>query len=152
MASVNLDTTNRLDITCRKGDTFSLQLTLTDSSGTALPLATDDYKFLMQVRTRGNNRRAALRVPALIGGGEDDLDLTGGIAIGSSELGVKGPVNFSFNDKNDSGQVTIFLSANDMRKVDAGRYRYDLQYKVGDTEKTVLEGSFVINEDVSKNL
>lgn len=151
MASVNLDTTNRLDITCRKGDTFSLQLTLKDSSGTALPLVTDDYKFLMQVRTRGNNRRAALRVPALTGG-EDDLDLTGGIAIGSNELGVKGPVNFSFNDKNDSGQVTIFLSATDMRKVDAGRYRYDLQYKVGDTEKTVLEGSFVINEDVSKSI
>ena len=46
---VNLDVSERLDITCRKGDTFSLTVTLKDSSGTALPLVTDNYSFLMQV-------------------------------------------------------------------------------------------------------
>ena len=41
MASkVNLDISERLDITCRRGDTFSLTLTLKDSSGTAKTAST----------------------------------------------------------------------------------------------------------------
>ena len=58
MASVNLDTADNLSITCRQGDTFELTITLKDSSGTALPLVTDDYKFLMQVRKRGGSNNA----------------------------------------------------------------------------------------------
>ena len=50
MASkVNLDVSEKLDITCRQGDSFSLTLTLKDSSGTAHTLSTDNYSFLMQV-------------------------------------------------------------------------------------------------------
>ena len=33
--SVNFDVTEVLNITCKKGDTFSMTLTLKDSSGTA---------------------------------------------------------------------------------------------------------------------
>jgi hypothetical protein len=41
MASkVNLDVSDKLDITCRKGDTFNLKLLLKDSTGTALTLTT----------------------------------------------------------------------------------------------------------------
>ena len=81
MSSVNLDTADNLSITCKQGDTFELTLTLKDSSGTALPLVTDDYKFLMQVRKRGSNYdgvvvprdiATALRVPVNGGGGEAD--------------------------------------------------------------------------------
>lgn len=46
--AVNLDTSNRLDITCRKGDTFRLILTLTDSAGSSLDATTYDFK--MEVR------------------------------------------------------------------------------------------------------
>lgn len=155
MSKVNLDTTEKLDITCRQGDTFELTLTLKDSAGTGLTLVTDDYKFLMQVRGSSDSRRSTLRVP-LPGGdggdGESDLDLTGGIVIGSNELGVKGPVNFSFNSVDDSGNVTVFVSARDMRSVPPGRYKYDFQYVTGTTEKTVLEGRFTVNSDISKSL
>lgn len=161
MASVNLDTADQLNITCRQGDTFEITLTLKDSSGTGLPLVTDDYKFLMQVKTRsGNTRNSVLRsrlsarVP-VNGGGEldsDDAVITDGIVIGSSEQGVKGPVNFTFSGKDDSGNVTISLSAADMRKVASGSYVYDLQYIKGDSQKTVLEGSFRVNPDISKAL
>ena len=48
---VNLDVAEKLDITCRRGDTFSLTLTLKDSSGTALQLSTLGYEFLMDVKT-----------------------------------------------------------------------------------------------------
>lgn len=48
MASVNLDISQRLDITCRKGDTFKLTLNFTDSSGVAIDLS--GYVFNMDVR------------------------------------------------------------------------------------------------------
>lgn len=48
MASVNLDIAQRLDITCRKGDTFSLTLNITDSEGTAIALT--PYSFQLEVR------------------------------------------------------------------------------------------------------
>lgn len=155
MSKVNLDVADRLDITCRGGDTFELTLTLKDSAGVALPLVTDDYTFLMQVK---KNIKAVgtsvLRVPSG-GGGEADSDdavISDGIMIGSAESGIKGLVNFTFINKDDSGNVTVFLSAQDMRKVIPGRYKYDLQYTAGTTHKTILEGSFRVNADVSKSI
>tara|TARA_R100001510_G_scaffold13780_1_gene10935 strand:+ start:5194 stop:5619 length:426 start_codon:yes stop_codon:yes gene_type:complete len=141
MASkVNLDIADRLDITCRQGDTFELSLTLKDSAGTALPLSTDSYSFLMQVRkSTSSTRQGSSR-------GDENL------IIGSVESGVKGPVNFEFKSIDDNGNVTIFVSASEMRKVSPGRYVYDLQQRTGDTQKTILEGSFKVNADISKAL
>jgi hypothetical protein len=126
MASVNLDIADNLSITCKQGDTFELTLTLKDSSGNALPLATDDYKFLMQVKQRGsrnsglNTASSILRVPLGVGGGgesdSDDPFITDGIAIGSTELGAKGPVNFVFSGKDDNGNITISVPASEMRR------------------------------------
>ena len=56
---VNLDTSEQLDITCRQGDTFSLTLTLKDSSGNPLPLSTDNYEFVMQVWGTGRGRNGS---------------------------------------------------------------------------------------------
>lgn len=158
-SKVNLDTADRLDITCRQGDTFELTVTLKDSAGTGLKLATDSYGFLMQVRSATASRR---RRRDGGGGGEADSDdalivdggfaNTGDIVIGSVEAGVKGLVNFEFKNADDSGNVTIFLSASEMRKVRPGRYKYDFQYRTGDTQKTVLEGTFKVNADISKAL
>ena len=142
MASVNLDTTTRIDITCRQGDTFELTLTLRDGAGQGLNLDTDKYQFLMQVRTnKSRPSQSQIRVP-------DIKDPS--ILIGSTELGKKSEVNFSFNNVDDNGNVTVFLSADDMTKVPSGRYKYDLQYKVGTVQKTILEGSFRVNGDISK--
>ena len=141
---INLDVTDRLDITCRQGDTFELTLTLKDSSGTALPLDTDAYSFLMQVR--GNKQVASQLRTAEPQPGTEDL------IIGSSELGAKSKHNFTFKDIDDNGNVTVFLSASQMKEIPSGRYRYDFQYNVGDTQRTVLEGSFKVNADISKAL
>lgn len=46
--SVNLDTSRRLDITCRKGDDFVLNLSVNDATGS--PLAMSTYVFKMEVR------------------------------------------------------------------------------------------------------
>ncbi len=51
--TINLDTSQRVDIICKRGDTFSLRLTLTDSDGAASFESTDT--FLMQVRDADTN-------------------------------------------------------------------------------------------------
>jgi len=48
MASVNLDTTSRLDITCRRNDTFKLDMDWLDSENNAIDLTA--YEFKAQVR------------------------------------------------------------------------------------------------------
>ena len=48
MASVNLDISQELDITCRKGDTFKLTMNITDSSNQAVDVT--QYSFRMEVK------------------------------------------------------------------------------------------------------
>ena len=48
MSKVSLDVAQRLDITCRKGDTFNLVVNVSDSTGTAVNLST--YSFKMELR------------------------------------------------------------------------------------------------------
>tara|TARA_R110001583_G_scaffold28586_4_gene101148 strand:+ start:3997 stop:4413 length:417 start_codon:yes stop_codon:yes gene_type:complete len=138
MASkVNLDISERLDITCRKGDTFSLTITLKNSSGTALTLSTSNYSFLMQVWD--TSKKSTIPV------------------IGSKNLGRQTEVSFEDFTVDDSGNVTISATATTMRAIDAGRYKYDLQYVLPvsgaeNTHTTILYGSFAVNDDVSKSL
>ena len=147
--SVNFDVTEVLNITCKKGDTFSMTLTLKDSSGTALTLATDNYLFVMQVKNRvpfGDKRSGKTR---------DEIILATPAAA-KAKSGQK-TTNFLFEEPvaNDSGQVTIEASAEVMSKIKAGSYTYDFQYikpsSTGlDVHTTVLKGSFVVNPDVSE--
>ena len=135
MASkVNLDVTERLDITCKKGDTFSLTLTIKDASGTAKTLVTSGFDFLMQVkqpaRARGRERKLIL----------------GSTSIGRVQEDGR---NFTFT-KDDSGNLTITATSAVMSEIDAGRYVYDIQQTVSDVTTTILEGRFVVNDDISK--
>ena len=133
MASkVNLDVSERLDITCRKGDTFSLTVTLKDSTGTVITLADSSYTFLMEVWSTSRTATAPV--------------------IGSTTSLPLGDASFETFVTDDDGDVTISATAATMRDVPAGRYKYDLQYMVGDTHTTILHGSFVVNDDVSKHV
>lgn len=49
MSSVNLDTASLLDITCRRGDTFSLSLNISQPDGST-PLDTTLYTFEMAIK------------------------------------------------------------------------------------------------------
>lgn len=42
---INLDTATRVDITCRKGDTFKLEFTFTDDDGDAIDLTSYSWKM-----------------------------------------------------------------------------------------------------------
>ncbi len=150
---VNLDIAQTLNITSRRGDTFALDITLKDSSGTVLPLVTSNYTFAMHVRTSAF---------------EDGAD---GIILSTvahkphlAEVGVNGFVGTIENMKviegvgnniTNTGVVSIKISDTTMRKVPSGRYVYDLQWilpvvgSVDPQHTTILTGSFVVNEDVT---
>jgi hypothetical protein len=148
-SKVNLDESSKMDITCKRGDTFSLTITLKDSAGTALPLATDNYRFIVQVRQQVDNRvRTA--------------NGKGGLVLGTQDIGDKAvdragaESNFEPVIVDDSGNATIEASAKVMRGVPSGKYVYDIQYIKPntsgglDTHKTILYGNFTVNEDISE--
>jgi hypothetical protein len=150
---LNLDTSERLDITCKRGDSFSLELTLKDTAGQALPLESDDYKFQMQVRLPRTSVTAA---PSSAPKG---LPEKTSLVIGTSEASPiaieksQDSKSFSIPVKNDNGQVQIYATASTMATIAPGRYIYEIQYSLnpGDTEevKTILKGSFVVVDDVA---
>lgn len=47
--SINLDASTRVDITCRRGDTFTLELTFTDAAGAGIDLSSG-YTWKMDVK------------------------------------------------------------------------------------------------------
>ena len=152
-SSVNLDTSDVLNITCRKGDTFSITLTLKDSSGTALTLSTSSYEFLMQVKSEKIIKRGLTTESSLILGTASAAKKNQGRA--KDQVNVSGDLNFEVPTVDDSGNVTIEASAETMSKVPSGSYSYDLQYILPsssglDTHRTVLRGSFTVNPDVTE--
>jgi archaellum component FlaG (FlaF/FlaG flagellin family) len=142
---LNLDTSERLDITCKRGDSFSMQITLKDAAGTGLKLLENEYVFLMQVRDVKSQSKSS--------GTKGDL-----IISTPDSTAVKRSSDsdrlFQVKDIDDLGNVTIYSDARTMQTIMPGRYTYELQYKVGsgdnETQKTVLKGSFVVNEDISE--
>ena len=152
-SSVNLDTSDILNITCRKGDTFSITLTLKNSSGTALTLSTSSYEFLMQVKSEKIIKRGRTTESSLILGTASAAKKNQGRA--KDQVNVSGELNFEVPTVDDSGNVTIEASADTMSKVPSGTYSYDLQYILPsssglDTHRTVLRGTFTVNPDVTE--
>ena len=152
-SSVNLDTSDVLNITCRKGDTFSITLTLKNSSGTALTLSTSAYEFLMQVKSEKIIKRGLTTESSLILGTASAAKKNQGRA--KDQVNVSGELNFEVPTVDDSGNVTIEASAETMSKVPSGNYSYDLQYILPsssglDTHRTVLRVTFTVNPDVTE--
>ena len=128
ITSVNLDIAKRVDITCRKGDTFNLEFVIKDSTGTALDVTTPSvYTFKMEVRESDTTAGSAT------------IRTTGDAESGFNILGT------------DAGIVTITSAASFMATVGSGIYVYDLEAtKVDDSSvQTWFYGIFKINEDVA---
>jgi hypothetical protein len=135
MATVNFDTADTLDITARRGDTFSMTINLKDSAGTALTLTADNYEFIMEVRSGSILNR-------------------GGAVISTTNSGSVSKLIFEPTVVDDSGNVTISASALTMRDILPGTYVYDIQYikpnSSGlDDHRTIIKGDFTINQDLS---
>ena len=115
---VNLDVTERLDITCRQGDTFSITIKLKDSAGDPLPLVTDGYKFSMQVRENLESANQKGATGLVIGVRMSEVD--------RSTLRVKRVASRPFVT-DDLGNLTITALPSVMREIQPGIYIYDLQ-------------------------
>ena len=140
---VNLDIAQKLNITCRRGDTFRLSLTLKDADGDPLTLATSNYRFVMQVRDSAKSDGESGLILSTIYGRPINADPTTGT------IEAMGPD--ATDNVNDAGIVDIIIPDTVMRAVPSGRYVYDLQYVINETtHTTILEGAFVVNEDVSE--
>lgn len=130
--AVNLDTAKRVDITCRKGDTFLLNLDTTSASGSALNLT--NYTFKMEVRTSDEST-----------GGEADSD----VILTTADDDNSSSKQITIPTKDANGNLTFQVSATNMSGVSSGLYVYDIQATVGGVVTTWLYGTFKINEDVS---
>ena len=148
--SVNLDIAQQLDITCRKGDSFLLNLTFTSDGTTpinigetnpaATPPTTALYGFNMDVREAdtddSNNALLSTNASAIVGGAA---------TIQISRVTAGGA----------DGKIQLSVSAANMALVDGGSYVYDFQAETlnaqGEVTKieTWLFGSFTVNEDVT---
>lgn len=120
---INLDRSQRVDIVCRKGDTFTLNLELKDDLGVAIDVTS--HTFLMQVRVSDEDSTATTAstdVPLLMA-----VDLT---------------------DASD-GLVKFSKAAANMKDVSSGLYVYDISQNKTSTEETILYGTFKVNEDIS---
>ena len=145
-SSVNLDTSDVLNITCRKGDTFSITITLKNSAGTLLTLSTSGYTFLMQVKSKSVTKRGRSSTSSLILGtpnaaAKDQVRVkskTETLSIPAASTGN----TFETPTLDDVGNVTIEASAETMSQVHSGRESYDRQYILAsstgvDTHNTV---------------
>ena len=126
--NINLDTSQRVDITCRKGDTFSLRLTVTDSSTPPVANFESGHIFLMEVR---------------------DSD--------TGDLITNGSANFAITETADATDVTnkyvdLTLDAATMKTMPSGLYVYDVEQKTDDATpvvSTLIYGTLKINEDIA---
>jgi len=120
--SVDLDISQQVNVTCRKGDSFDLQFTVKNASGALIDLTS--YSFVMQARASDQG--------ALI------IDTTGNVATGFKITGSA------------VGVVTVESSAAFMQTITAATYVYDLVATVSTTVQTWFFGTFVVNQDISQ--
>lgn len=133
---INLDTAQRVDVICRKGDTFSLRLTLTTAATPPVAAFKAADVFLFEVRQTD----------------------TGAVVLNESSAQFKAEVTASSDDAT-AGFIELTVSAATMKTMPSGLYAYDVEQKVvNDSEgnplatptvATLIYGTLKVNEDVS---
>lgn len=131
MATANLDIAEKLDIVCKRGDSFNMTITMTDSAGTAIPLS--GYNFSMEVKSK--------RIEGGRVAGINNQHVYGETILADTAI-TKDVVAAS-------GQVSFSVAPETMKALSPGVYVYDIQYATDSETRTILEGLFKINPDVS---
>tara|TARA_R110002012_G_scaffold266201_1_gene449701 strand:- start:182 stop:610 length:429 start_codon:yes stop_codon:yes gene_type:complete len=139
MAKINFDISKRLDITVKRGDSFSLELTLKDSSDNALNLYGDTFHF-------------AVSTPNGILMGTDTV-----VPLPVITANQQITDTVSTTASTATGKVKFEATATELKSnLQAGIYRYDIQYvdatDLVDEEgnaRTILFGNFIVKDDFS---
>lgn len=174
---INLDRSQRVDIICKRGDTFNLNLEIKDSSGNLLNLgedqetlgpnapgadqASDKYYFVLEVRERDTNDDLGTGVNGYA------LKINGTVSTTSVGLVTFTATHEQMGAAVDSGGDLVADSAT--TGLSAGLYVYDIQQKIVDlgddnatggtganedsisSIETLLYGTFKVVEDVTVN-
>lgn len=158
MASkANLDVSEKLDITVRRGDSFDLSINIKDNDGNNLALETNNYEFTIQVKNPVVSK--SLRRTAPVQKVAPQKTLVAASSLTQSETQnvpknkeADSPI-FEFVDRDDNGNVTLRASAANTATLPVGNFVYDLQYKFTsgsfDNVTTILKGNFIVKEDIS---
>jgi hypothetical protein len=105
-AQINLDTAQRVDITCRKGDSFRLELTFKDDTGAVLNLT--GYTWKLDVRETDTSSSAILEDSAFSysGTAQGVLTIT---ATAVTMAGIDGGIYVYDLQSTNSGSVKTWL-------------------------------------------
>lgn len=132
MSVVNLDTATRLDIICRRGDYFELQIDF----GTSM----DSFVGRWDLQVRAS----------------EDLDSTSsGIELSFSSENFFDDTQQQSSDSKEisvEGSVVTVKKSSALMNAEAGLYVYDLQFTPENAQlntKTMLYGTFQVNDDVT---
>ena len=150
--TINLDTSQRVDVICKKGDTFDLSLTLKDSetllsmvNDTSSP-STDADQFKMEVRDSDENQEAITDAGVLLSTEH----------AGNKKISVKDSTGTDFTSisvgaASEDGIVRFVVSAENMKEIPSGLYVYDIEIDDFTSQKTstLIYGTFKVNEDIS---
>ena len=154
MAELNLDISQELNITARRGDSISFDLTFNGDSG-PLNFTSDGsegsptYAFKMQVRTSADDDGEDTPVLATQENDVEPLRQTGA----PTTTGATGLITVDIATGGAQGKVNFSIDSSAMKTVFSGVYVYDIEYCK--TTANVLEkqtwvrGSFTVNEDVT---
>jgi len=151
--TINLDTSQRVDITCKRGDTFDLSLTLKDDAPTPASIVANSDTFKMEVRASDDEGDPYANGNATIILSTQDTDGSGD----TKQIIVKDTSNLAMTPSNvgaaaTNGIVRFTATAAIMASTKAGLYVYDIEMTDNsDSSKvtTLIYGTFKINEDVS---
>tara|TARA_Y100000401_G_C8277881_1_gene201826 strand:+ start:531 stop:905 length:375 start_codon:yes stop_codon:yes gene_type:complete len=124
MATINTDIAQKIDIIVREDNTATINLNITDSSGSAFDLTGYDVKFLVQ-----NND------------GEVMLNLSNG-----STNGITNPANGT-GTLDSTGKCVIKIESTQTNLI-PGTYKHKLVLiKAGVSTQTWMYGKFKVNND-----
>tara|TARA_R100001510_G_C7656818_1_gene217309 strand:- start:2219 stop:2680 length:462 start_codon:yes stop_codon:yes gene_type:complete len=146
---LDLDISEKVAITTRRGDSFDVTLTFyigEEAAGNEDDLQGD--QFLMEVRDKASSD---VNEGLIISSTGSNVIVTSASVLPASNftMEISGSQN---NDAGINNQLTIRCSAAAMELVASGRYVYDLQrYNTSSEEqKTILRGPFRVVEDVAE--
>lgn len=134
MPQVNFDVSQTLDITCVKGDTFSMDLTLKDSAGSAIDIT--NYAFYFQVFKGSSIIISSTNAKSF----ERQIIRSGNATVTKDA-----------DQATNKGKFNISISSLVMSDFPPGGYFYEMQMSTtGDStgvDTTILKGSFTVNPD-----
>ena len=134
MSQVNFDVSQTLDITCVKGDTFSMDLTLKDSAGSAIDIT--NYAFYFQIF-----KGSSIMISTTDAKSFERQRISSGNVVVTKDA----------DQDTNKGKFNISISSLIMSDFPSGGYFYEMQMSTtGDSsgvDTTILKGNFIVNPD-----